>query len=57
MYEKYISKVLFGKSRGHNYWLKEIDATAYKKDILDKLGKKFGVSENLKGENQKRICG
>ena len=35
-----------------NYWLKEIDAVAYKKDIINKLKEKFGVFESQKGEDR-----
>ncbi|MBR5033248.1 MAG: DUF262 domain-containing protein [Treponema sp.] len=35
-----------------NYWLKEIDAEAYKKDIIDKLKDKFGVCDNQEEEDK-----
>ena len=35
-----------------NYWLKEIDAKAYKKDIIDKLKEKFGIFENQEEEDK-----
>ena len=42
----------YSSSQGSpNYWLKT-DAKAYKKDILEKLGKKFGVFEVSEGESK-----
>ena len=35
-----------------NYWLKEIDATAYKNDIIDKLKDKFGIYDKLEKEDK-----